>query len=110
MKINRLEKLKEYKPYWDVSEFDEYDLKHIPKEVEEIRYWYTHADYEGSGQMIWRIWEKYILHNCWHCSCYWPTDEIEYKTTQSLDEIEKSLSGEYRREVIELIEFVINSK
>jgi hypothetical protein len=57
--------------------------------VEEIWYWYQSGSYEGSGQLLMRIGNKYALEDLGHCSCNGPT-EFAVFTAFSFEELENS--------------------
>ena len=87
------------------QELEDYEIKEIEnKWVDEIWYWYHSWSYEWSGQILMRRWDLYDIHSAWHCSCYWPTDGIEFNG-KPLDDLAKSLSKEYmENEARELFE------
>jgi hypothetical protein len=107
MKINFMGKFPEnYNAYGEISELDEYNIKDLlPLELDEIWYWYSSAPYEGSGQMIMRKGGMYDLHDMGHCSCYGPTERVNFKG-RSLDDIATGITDEYlEKEVRELLKF-----
>ena len=110
MKINFLNKFPNcYQPYGSLSELDEYDLRDLEElNLDEIWYWYSTAPYEGSGQMIMRRGNLYDIHDMGHCSCYGACERATF-TGKSLNNIETSLSSEYLKEYIELIEMAKKS-
>ena len=106
MKVNFLERLpKEYSSYGDLGELDKYDMEALNNlDLDEIWYWYSYAQYEGSGQILMRKGDLYDIHDAGHCSCYGPIDRVDFKG-QKLNELAKSLSKDYmRNEAIELFE------
>lgn len=106
MKVNFLGRFpKNYSPYGELAELDSYDMEDLNKlGLDEIWYWYSTAPYEGSGQILMRKGDLYDLHDAGHCSCYGPTERAYFKG-QKLDELAKSLTGEYmENEAKELFE------
>ena len=86
----------------DLSNLDEWDLKQV-SDADEIWYWYTTGDYEGSGYAIIRKGDLYAYSDMGHCSCYGPLETVsEYMTREALlamIEPNKSLLGD----VLELL-------
>ena len=106
MKVNFLGKFpKNYEAYGKLEELESYDLEYLNKLcLDEIWYWYSTAPYEGSGQILMRKGELYDLHDAGHCSCYGPTERVEFNG-QELDCLAKSLIGDYmEKEAKELFE------
>ena len=106
MKVNFLWRVHEWFETYsdpDPREFDNVEIKDIENLwIDEIWYWYHSWFYEWSGQILMKKWELYDIHCAWHCSCYWPTEHIEFNGKQ-LEDLAKSLSKEYmEREAREL--------
>jgi len=90
--------------YGDVCPFDEYDLKNLyGLNIDEVWYWYATAPYEGSGNILMRKGDLYDIHTAGHCSCYGPTEDIEFNG-KPLDEVKASLSESAMIEYKPLIE------
>lgn len=98
MKVNFLWRVHEWFETFSTPDpvpFSDRELKEIEEKwIDEIWYWYHAWYYEWSGQILMRKWELYDIHNAWHCSCYWPTDDLKF-SWQQLEELAKSLSKEY---------------
>ena len=95
----------EYKPE---SMDDEYDLRPLQAypTVDLLAYWYCSGCYCGAGQSILRINGAWYLHDCGHCSCYGPLDEIAASLRDpfaSLDEVLARCSDDCREEVAPLV-------
>lgn len=110
MKINNVNKFpdKEY-DYYDLSGFSKYDIKNIPKEVEEIWYWYGVGSYEGAGELIARLDNGlYMHHSCGHCSCFGPTEDICIpETRKTLKELVDSMSDELKENVKPILDAML---
>lgn len=111
LKVNNLAKFPEnfeYK-YGSISELDEYDFENLQKlGVDEIWYFYAVGIYEGNGQILMRKNNLFDIHDAGHCSCYGATDKISFNG-KTFEELEKSISKEYYREVKELFDLARNS-
>ena len=88
-------------------ELDAYELSKIEEVgAEVVFYWYAYGHYEGAGQIIFKIGNKWYLYDASHCSCYGPTDHIEESIEEgyaSLDEILTHCSNAYKEEIMPLI-------
>lgn len=105
--LNAFPKAKNY-PYGDLSAFEDYELRNIESEgIDEIWYWYAQGNYEGSGNVLMRKGDLFDIHDCGHCSCYGPTDRVDFKG-KKLDALKLSLSAEYLSECQELFEMLEN--
>ena len=64
--------------------------------VEVVAYNYTSMPYEGQGPLIFRHNKLWKYHDMGHCSCYGPTDHIEYsqKGYKTLSELKEFMSSE----------------
>jgi hypothetical protein len=81
MKIFRQEALPEgyCNGHYDSCEMSEYNFQKLrDMQVEEVRYWYATGSYCGIGEMLIRKNGKWYHHNMSHCSCYGPTEHLEY--------------------------------
>jgi hypothetical protein len=88
----------------DHSELASYELDDLaPLELDEIWYWYWAGGYEGGGQLLMRRGDQYDIHDMGHCSCYGPTDSVDF-VGQPLDVLAARFSDERLREVAPLIE------
>lgn len=113
-KINYFE---DYKPDSDYcnkpQKFEDYELENLYKlNVDEIWYHYFTGSYEGSGQIILKKGDKFYQHDCSHCSCYGPTENISLnKGFDSLDELLANCSEGYKSEGLrELVDFAKQKK
>jgi hypothetical protein len=84
----------------DLSELGEYDY---------CVYWYTYADWEGSGEIIVKQNGGFYLASLGHCSCYGPLDSYQTdgknKTRyNTIDELAAACSKEYRSQLQTLID------
>jgi len=87
MKIHRIESIPKGYEYNEATELADYELEYLEKlDIDEIWYWYGTGSYEGSGQILMRKGDMYDLHDMGHCSCYGPTDNVEFKGS-TLDEL-----------------------
>lgn len=103
MIIHRQEELPKGYGYYVSEPLSQWDFDYIKNlELDEIWYWYGGGGYEGSGQILMRKGELYDLHDCGHCSCYGPTEHIEFKG-KPLNDLVKSLSEHYFKEVEQLL-------
>ena len=112
MKVNYLGSFpKDYSPYGELAELDNYDMKDLEElELDEIWYWYSTAPYEGSGQILMRKGELYDLHDAGHCSCYGPTERVNFNG-KSLNDLSKNISDEYmKKEAKELFDLAMLAK
>lgn len=105
MNVHNLGKVPEsYQRYLDVGQLYIDQLDTIEKlGVDEIWYWYGTGSYEGAGQLLMRKGNEYSLHSMGHCSCYGPIESDLEFSGETLEEIVKSCSGEYLKEIEELI-------
>lgn len=90
----------------DIAEFSEYELEEISSINPEVAfYWYTTGCYEGSGQLLFLKDGEWHLHDCGHCSCYGPTDEIDtaWPLSKTLDGIREKCSDERWDDVAPLV-------
>lgn len=73
---------------WGTSEeFSNYDLEDLRKTGAQVAfYWYVSGSYEGSGQLLLFKDGRWYLHDCGHCSCYGPTEDI--KTDDPIDTLD----------------------
>ena len=100
-----------YYEYGDAGELDDYDLEDIPRDIEEIWYWYAIGSYEGSGNLIALRDGKYYLESLSHCSCYGPTEHLDFNIPyNSIEELERAATGEYTKEIKLLIDMIKNNK
>ena len=103
--LNAFPKAKNYY-YGDLSVLQYYELRNIELEgVDEIWYWYAQCGYEGSGHILMRKGDLFDIHDCGHCSCYGPTDNVHFKW-KTFDDLKLSLSAEYLSECQSLFEMV----
>ena len=103
MKISRLEELPKGFDYLDSEPFSQSEFDYIKTfGIDEIWYWYGSGSYEGAGQILMRKGKLYDLHNCGHCSCYGPTQDVAFNG-KPLDKLVKSLSEDLFKEVEELL-------
>lgn len=107
MKTHRIQEIPSVFDYYTTSELDDYDLKEIPHNVEELWYWYASASYEGAGHILIRtddgLWHH---HDCGHCSCYGPTERISIKNGQPLADLLARCSGGLLEELKPLIDAI----
>lgn len=91
----------------EIAEFSKYELEEIYSINPEVAfYWYTYGCYEGSGQLLFLKDGEWHLHNCGHCSCYGPTDDIDTIVASvgtSLNGIREKCSDELWIEVAPLV-------
>ena len=89
--------------YCSATELEDYELKEVEAlGVDELWYWYESCSYEGSGSMLFRIGDKYDMHDAGHCSCYGPTDQIKLNPVD-FDELPSLATEEYLRDFEHLI-------
>lgn len=86
-----------YSAYGKLAKFDKYEMKELKSfGLDEVWYWYSFADYEGSGQILMRKGKLYDLHDAGHCSCYGPIERLVFKG-KPLKELAESINEEYMR-------------
>ncbi len=108
MKIHNIKKIPECLTYEYevVSSFDDFDLEELKKTgMDEAWYWYAQGTDEGSGQILMRKGIRFFVHDCNHCSCYGPTDNISLKYCYaSLSYLISSCTKEALEEIKPLVE------
>jgi len=82
MKIHNVNKMPDsYKDgEYELSTLDKKDfIGKFPKKVTDVYYWYATGDYCGAGQVLARTVDNlWYHHDCGHCSCYGPTEEMSF--------------------------------
>lgn len=68
-------------------------------EIDEAWYWYTAWQYGGSGQLLMRKNDLFVLHNMEHDSCHGPVSYAVFNHPMSLAQLKASCSLELFREV-----------
>ena len=77
------------------------DLTLIPHDIEEVWYWYAVGYYCGVGHIIARCQDDlWYHHDCSHCSCYGPTESINFNSGYvSLDAMFSNMSESLKQEL-----------
>lgn len=87
---------------------DDWELKELDAAgIDEIWYWYVAGSYEGDGEIIFRIGDRYGYKYAGHCSCYGPTEGIAVdaaKANDTLESIVSSATDELRERIAPLID------
>ena len=98
MKINNLNKLPQGYESYKLSNLDG-ETGEIPSFVKELWYWYGEHEMEGVGQILMQTKDdKFHLCDLGHGSDETPTHALGFGGGESLDEIEASLSDEYKKD------------
>lgn len=93
-----------------VSILDDHNSKGIEKlQADWFVYSYKNDGYEGSGFAIWKKDDKYYYDDLGHCSCYGPTEKIEYGIPyNSIDDIRvisrNYAYSDYSKKVLDFID------
>lgn len=103
MVSHQIERPARYSGY-ENSRFEEYELKPLAAlGLAEIWYWYQQGQYEGAGMVLMRreaegrsVWDS---HDCGHCSCYGPTEDVKFTPHDSLQDLGAQYSEEARRDL-----------
>ena len=105
MKINNLKSYPENYgySYGELGDLDNWEIDGLDSEFDEIWYFYAYGSYEGNGMMLIKKGELYDVHNMGHCSCYGPTDHINF-SGKSLEQLKASYSAEGFKEWSNLYE------
>lgn len=91
--INKFPPAYEYQ-HGTIESLDPSDFKSLG--VDEVWYWYASGSYEGSGQMLMRRGNLYDTHDMGHCSCYGPTDQVNFFEGLPLEELKRNMSVELK--------------
>ena len=104
MKINNLKAFPENYSYsyGELSALSDWELDRL-HDLDEIWYWYAEGSYEGSGMLLMKKGDLYDVHNMGHCSCYGPTDDVNF-SGKSLEQLKASYSEEGFKEWSNLYE------
>lgn len=90
--------------YGELSELSEYELQDLEeKGIDEVWYWYATAPYEGIGQLLLRKGDLYDFHDAGHCSCYGPTEHVEFRGVP-FEQLTEGFTKDRQAEVAILIE------
>jgi hypothetical protein len=99
---------------WDESpdEFCDYELNDIVKlGTEWAAYWYEIGCYCGDGYIIMRKDRKWYIHNCSHCSCYGPTEDIALREGfDTIEQMRKDGSEQFNKEIEYLFKIAEENK
>lgn len=92
--------------YGELQSFDEYDIKHLQEHnIDEAWYWYVSDSYEGSGQLLFMKNGCWFLHDCGHCSCYGPLENLKIDVGYTnLVELSEKMTSENLKQVQPLID------
>jgi hypothetical protein len=104
MKVHNLGKFPEGMDYggYEMSDLSEWDFERIEKlGVVEIWYWYATGYYCGTGDLLMRKGKLFDHHSMSHCSCYGPTEEVDFHG-KPFKTLKESCSNELMNEVKEL--------
>lgn len=113
MKIKNLKKTP--KSYYGAEEetdlLSEWDISRLKEQgITEAYYWYKNHGYEDSGQIIYKLGEKWGYHNMGHCSCYGPIDSsltVEYESPEAI--LEKA-TDDFKAEVSPLVKLATTKR
>jgi hypothetical protein len=93
---------------YTISELDNFNIEKLTAyNIKVAFYWYATAPYEGSGAMIVLKDEGWYVFSLSHCSCYGPTEHIDFNgkaTSKSLTGLKKKSSPEFYNEIKELVD------
>jgi len=79
MKLLRHETLPKGHDYYKSEPFSEWDIKQLEASgADLVAYWYGVGLYEGTGHILARKDGRWYHHDCGHCSCYGPTDDVTF--------------------------------
>jgi hypothetical protein len=107
MAINYVE-LNEKKHSWadDYCPLTDYEMEDINKlNLDNAWYWYASGSYEGDGAILMVKDGKWNWGDMGHCSCYGPTEHLEFKPSyESLDDLLSHCSDSAKEDLAPLVE------
>ncbi|MDD5651087.1 MAG: hypothetical protein PHF86_11835 [Candidatus Nanoarchaeia archaeon] len=93
---------------YTISKLNNYDIEKLNAyNITTAFYWYATAPYEGSGAMIALKDDGWYVFNLSHCSCYGPTEHINFNgnaVSKSLTGLKKKSTEEFYKEIKELVD------
>lgn len=95
----------------DLSQWDAEKL--LGEGVSRAVYWYQAGSYDGTGYLLAQFADGgYGLTYLGHCSCYGPLDDgsIEWKRSDTLDELDERMTGELRKDAGALVEWMRSAR